>query len=90
MKLNCKPGELCVIIGGSIPSLLGKIVKTVRLDPDFPQPDYLPSWELEEKIFDPMDGLQVSPCDRVMRPLRPRTGNDETLTWAGKPEQVTA
>lgn len=28
--------------------------------------------------------------DKYLRPIRPSEGEDETLTWAGKPEKVTA
>lgn len=79
-----------MIVGGCVESLIGNIVKTVRLDPDFPAPKFNPSWVLEEKLFDPTDGAEVSPLDKHMRPILDKDGEDETLTWAGKPKEVTA
>lgn len=29
-------------------------------------------------------------CDRFLRPIRDTEGQDETLTWAGKPNEVKA
>lgn len=85
MKLNCKPGELCVIVGGRVDSVIGKIVKTVRLDPIFNDP---PCWILDEPIYD-LHGREVAPRDATMRPIRDQPGEDETLTWAPVPHKET-
>lgn len=106
MKLNCKPGDMAVIIGGSV--FAGKIVTVLITAPqkEFKLPDGYPhvaanprSWVIEFHGDTPAfcDGL-ASPritryavgLDSKLRPLRPRTGDDETLTWAGKPEKVSA
>mgnify|MGYP006921370785 CR=1 FL=1 len=92
--MNCKPGDLAVIVR-SQGNNAGRIVQCVRLhisqahDVDG-VPLLLtasgPRWVIDR----PLPGnLQTVP-DAILRPLRDSDGEDETLTWAGKPESVAA
>lgn len=95
--MNCKKGDLAVTRGTGRNS--GRLVQCVefmgrhrfgdgRIDEATWQCD-----TLGQVLFDrggaPWTGL-VFIEDRYLRPIRGTEGDDETLTWAGKPEKVTA
>lgn len=111
MKLNCKPGDLAVIVRNSpvADGVLGMIVEVLSAAPNeiFKLPCGFfnsastpgdPSWvckfqnpitvKLESGEF--RRAVYASVRDAGLRPLRPGEGDDETLTWAGKPEGVAA
>lgn len=77
--MRCRPGDLAVIVRARKKAdWLGRIVLVVeQFDHD--------SW-----ITDPMPAGFISVLDTSMRPIRDSDGADETLAWAGKPEEVTA
>lgn len=105
MKLNCKPGDLAVVVAGERSA--GRIVNCVRL---VESGDAVtskcgrkvslrvsaahPSWHIEGYTFQGVTGGLVLELpvaqDSGLRPLRANGGEDETLDWAGKPEGVTA
>lgn len=107
MKLNCKPGDLAVVVGSS--DFSGLIVNVLHRAPQVPfnLPDGYPHiacpegnfWVIEFKSPIPAF-IKGSPIPRQakfatgrddkLRPIRPGEGDDETLTWAGKPEKITA
>jgi hypothetical protein len=102
--MNCKPGDLAKIVGGS--RLNGRMV---YVDSAVLRDEILPSgyrasdgavghW-LCEFLGGPVDGpLDIPGCrlvhrwwpidDRYLRPIRDNDGEDETLSWAGKPREV--
>lgn len=111
MKLNCKPGDLAVIIreGRGRDDLCGRIVEVIKaaskdrfeLPDGFmqgPSEDSRPRWvcRFPNKVRVDIDigGSRMAEYatapDSALRPIRPEEGDDETLTWAGKPEKVTA
>lgn len=82
--MNCKPGDLAIVLSSArIPALTGCPVTVTRLDDDFPD-----SWQTDPKKYDPRDGAWVVFRDVDLRPLRDNDGEDETLTWAGKPSDI--
>ena len=96
--MNCKPGDLAVIISSDGGHNLGKIVRVLQLhwsseyDLDgarFNKSDG-PRWILEK----PIDNIEGDPLftfpDAALRPIRDSDGEDESLTWAGKPEAMPA
>lgn len=97
--MNCTPGDLAIVVNDiEMPCNNGALVKVVRkADPeDYDIPDIC--WECEALstiihecgyVAHPGDD-GVGYRDRELRPLRDHNGEDETLTWAGKPEQVSA
>ena len=102
--MNCKPGDLAVVIGGAFsPQNIGAIVKVIKLLPNggvldgkawFPTSS-CPTWLVEscgKKLTwgHHKPSLRRAYSDRCLRPIRDQDGDDETLTWAGKPEGVTA
>lgn len=98
IKLNCQSGEIAYVYrvtDDDFKWLLNpqKFVTVVNLG--FTARG-LPLWSLEEPIPSP------TPCpacgrrhqidelpDAWLRPIRAGKGDDETLTWAGKPEKIT-
>lgn len=103
MKLNCKPGDLAIVIAGNKSS--GRIVRVSHL---ISRGTLAPTktgewfeigsddmWILSEgSVFrsHPKAGVVETEYadDKYLRPILPGDGEDETLTWAGKPEEVTA
>lgn len=86
--MNCKPGDLAVVVRSATnPENIGRIVRCV----DMTRRRLAGSWEeCECWIVEPDITVYGAIADRCLRPIRPTDGEDETLTWAGKPEQVTA
>lgn len=91
--MNCKQGDLAFHMGGEFGSKspnLGKVVKCVRLLGRVPGWCGM-RWEVEGALLVGAKGSVVSHADDAyLRPIRPGDGADETLTWAGKPQPVTA
>ena len=92
--MNCKPGDLAVIVQ-SFCGNEGKVVRCLRLSKRSgaglcPDGSVVPTpiWEIDAPI-PAWDGSE-SPIafDVQLRPLRDNDGDDETLTWSGKPEGV--
>lgn len=88
--MNCKPGDLAVVVNASeVPANAGKIVRVTHINPLVLALFGKLFWEFEGELLAD-DG---SPCDlvddTVLRPIRDNDGEDETLTWAGKPKKHT-
>lgn len=93
--MRCKVGDLAVVVGSDCND--GKIVRCqrvvqrgriLRVDGRIVEG---PVWIVEPQLIS-WDGETVAPHvpDSYLRPIRDNPGADETLTWAGKPERVTA
>lgn len=86
--MNCKPGDLAVIVGKQedhCAHLEGKIVRVIALDPGGKH------WFYEPPVLYSMTyGPCVALADFFLRPLRGDEGEDETLQLAGKPQGVAA
>ena len=88
--MNCKQGDLAVIVRSRAGNE-GKIVRCVRfLGPvNYTIRKYVDSWEIDPPVMSFLGTLENAFPDDQLRPIRPSEGQDETLTWAGKPEGVT-
>lgn len=95
--MNCKPGDLAVVVrapnGAEI--RVGSIVRVVEFDGWCFFID-TGAWaqdvwrvEFNGSEFSPL-GFEWGIPDSDLRPIRPNDGEDETLQWAGKPQEVTA
>ncbi len=104
MKLNCKAGDLAIVVRSSLGNI-GKIVKVRCLYFDgYKAPNgglyrglpNVPTW-----IVECDGGLNALLVDRSvvsykerpfsdggLRPIRNQPGDDETLTWAGLPQDA--
>lgn len=96
MALNCKIGDLAIIVVDEEGSDLGKIVRVVELGDDWSYfGDTRHHWAcdtLGQKLATstPLDefsdGVELIDIpDAYLRPLRDEEGEDETLTWAPSP-----
>ena len=89
--MRCKPGDLAIIVESDLGNE-GKIVQCVKLIGDLTQRDLhgnletVPMWEVDIDLDGEGDNTIA---DYQLRPIRDNDGEDETLTWAGKPNQVT-
>ena len=89
--MNCKPGDLAIVVHFPAPFVNGKIVRCVRLAEPC-QCEFCnsqPAWFIEE----PLEFLVIGRTLRVegffdeyLRPIRDQEGQDETLSWAKVPK----
>jgi hypothetical protein len=81
--MRCRPGDIAVIVRqfGAVDysDAIGRIVRVLTVK----SPGY---WNLESPVVI-RAGAFVTVCDDCLRPLRPDEGTDETMTWAGKPQE---
>lgn len=89
--MNCRPGDLAVIIESGHHNNIGQLVEVLR-----PGDLYVDGW-VTKTLGHVMgrwpsgEWAPVAPgsnfhiADRHLRPLRDSDGPDETLTWAGLP-----
>lgn len=85
--MNCKPGDLAVVVRCTNPAWVGHVLRVVRLYPIAGTPH----WVCEPDTYvHPVSGRLMAWADCQLRPLRDSDGADETLTWAPKPETVEA
>jgi hypothetical protein len=101
--MNCKPGDLAVVVGASVtPEMIGCIVKVVRLavkgeylkEARFTGES--PAWVCESDSGIPIRTsqrrffrtTQRAINDSNLRPIRDNDKEDETLSWAGKPQSI--
>ena len=88
MKLNCKLGDLAVIVRADIdPEHIGKIVECVEFVPSHPKAD-VPHWKTKPKLLRKSTGSVLAWADSSLRPIRDNDGEDETLQWV--PRKVEA
>lgn len=96
MKLNCKPGDLAVIVKSSCGNE-GVIVTCVEflgvlqfVDPRGNPTYQAPAWRVDKKIRTIGGATEDRIPDFRLRPLRDNPGQDETLTWLDVPTKETA
>jgi len=90
--MNCKPGDLAIVVSApkEVRHHIGKIVQVVRLTTSW---DGLTCWTLREPFWDVVKGrrgLCEGIADKDLRPIRDQPGQDETLQWAGLPNETPA
>lgn len=85
MKLNCKPGDLAIVIAGSPVENIGKIIKVTKLIPSY----FGPAWEFEGSG---LLGGCTEITDYCLRPIRDpgEDAKDETLEWLPVPTPEVA
>lgn len=90
MNRNCKPGDLARVIDDPESRCAGIVDKIVTVT----KPVMVGVWPGWMYAGSPMVcicgcGRQIDAlADALLRPIRGQDGDDETLTWAGKPEQI--
>lgn len=91
--MNCKQGDLAYLVTGPAAGVPVRCVE--RYDGPWywsgaEGPHFEPGWRLDRKLPNSMGTLTDCRGDRFMRPISPGEGDDETLTWAGKPNETPA
>ena len=98
--MNCKQGDLAIVVRSRIPNSpnIGKIVRCLEFVPtnsigSFGLKRLYDSWRVDTLILTVDDkgrplGYSNMVSDCYLLPLRDDEGQDETITWAGKPEGV--
>lgn len=83
--MNCKPNELAIIVYAEkiIQHTIGKIVELGDHTIHHPS-NGQPCWVLKKPFLDG-NGECIAIADTSLRPIRDNDGEDESLTWAGKP-----
>ena len=76
--MNCKRGDLAIIIGGVFQKFLGRIITVTKISDSFSD-----CWNTDPPLYH--DGFIVSMADEHLKPLRPGNEEDEMLRIAGKP-----
>jgi hypothetical protein len=98
--MNCKPGDLAIIVDPECVQNIGKIVLCVRLHSS--ETHDLDGWGFNEScgprwvVDQPLSGRlgDGTPCpmytipDESLRPIRDNDGEDEMLRIAGNPREV--
>ena len=93
--MNCKPGDLAVIVRARVSANLGRIIRVTSFDPYsrfVDRPGVSGGWRYEgAELISSEFGLRcLRVPDDVLRPIRDTDGDDESFSWAGKPQGVTA
>lgn len=85
--MNCRPGDLAYVTGcHTHPELNGMYMTVVSAVSDV-------AWlcsGCEVEAIAARYGVPPHVLDKYLRPIRDNDGADETMAWAGKPEQVPA
>lgn len=91
--MNCKPGDLVIVVRVSRACdepYIGRVLTVDRLeedgetwvtDPELPSLDPALVWGGDDQWV-------VTWYDWELRPIRDNNGDDETIEWAGLPNQV--
>lgn len=85
--MNCKPGDLAVIVQDEYGHHEGKVVLVVRRSPVIAD-----GWVVTPELRD-LEGWDCHPCDKHLRPIRPGDISDEEVRdlYAPKlPEGIAA
>lgn len=94
--MNCKQGDLAIIINGTERRYAGKVVKCLVLlkNNEWIFPDgrsvYADGWKIDVKLEGWDESLTDNILDSWLKPIRDQDGEDEMLRIAGKPERMTA
>ena len=96
--MNCKLDDLAIVVHSAMVNSTGLVLRCIRLssagglrnlDGSF---EYGPVWETDNYGVAVCGSTHNLWMDTDLRPLRDEPGEDETLTWAGLPQDqdVTA
>lgn len=96
--MRCKKGDLAIVLTAPPGSVVPRdaIVVCLELLPvsyraqDGSRTMINDVWLIEWRGMREHGGVRLGRPDCELRPIRPGDGEDETLAWAGKPEEATA
>lgn len=77
--MRCRVGDICLILRGH-PRRVGKLCEVIG-------PARRPDCDWSVTVFnDP--GPSLGARDHELRPIRDNDGQDETIAWAGRPQEL--
>jgi hypothetical protein len=88
--MNCQKGDLAVVVRAAKPEWKDGLVRCIEVCEMATLIAGTPVWDVEP--LSPTliaDDVRHAP-DVCLRPLRDRPGDDESLQWAPRPEQLEA
>ena len=90
MKLNCKDGDLAVVVIGCHS---GKMVTCMKLrvcPVEIRSGVFITAavWDIDRQLSDWSGSLGANIEDSLLRPIRNDPGADETLSWCDVPSEV--
>lgn len=91
--MNCKPGDLAVIVNSNDRRNIGKLVRVIGPYEMRPQSWWVASESVLHGVFsDWPPGAEVGQYDKNLRPIRDpgEDATDEMVQLLGKPQEVTA
>lgn len=91
--MNCKPGDLAVIVNAQVLSNIGKILTVTRYERNVLMKDgsRMDGWRFEGPYLPGLFGGRANIVeDDALRPIRDNDGEDEILRIAGYPHKETA
>lgn len=94
--MNCKKGDLAIIVSGSIPQNIGLIIRCDELVCGLWWKPGAPAWRVTDRaMWAVMNDGSIKFCqpplrcyDEHLRPIRDDDGEDEVLRIAGKPKEL--
>ena len=84
--MNCKPGDMAIVVSGFPRKNIGKIVVVTTVSIVFSNN----IWRYEGVLTNEFGLRILGVADECLRPLRDTDGQDETLTWRDVPTGVAA
>jgi len=93
--MNCREGDLAVVVRSDYEQNVGVLVSVIAAHPGLADYWYVVvlgrAEVYREGRLHPAGsgGVRVRAADSDLRPLRNGEGEDETFTWAGKPQGIT-
>lgn len=87
MKLNCKPGDLAVVVTDRFTFPRGTLVEVIEWN-QFERWAVVFLRPVKDIFGIPTSTASIDDCD--LRPIRDNDGADETLTWAPRLKGVPA
>ena len=86
--MNCKPGDLAIIVSSKAGNE-GRIVRCLEFIGEVRGLEGRDRWRIDQAIKSEYTATFTA-NDSQLRPIRDQPGDDETLSWASKPELATA
>ncbi len=82
IDMRCKPGQMAVVIAGNEPTIIGRVIVTVRAHPFY---DY--AWVTDPPLFRPYGLCPLGIRDSTLMPIGDVGDDavDETLSWLPVP-----
>jgi len=90
--MNCKPGDLALVVRAALPENVGKVVRCLEIAPagtEHFDPDEGPVWHIDRKLPTIWGRLVPYAFDRRLMPIRPSEDHETSArVTAGEIEET--